>query len=64
MFDKDFYPTPEPLIQKMLNKINRRILGGVNGTSKLRILEPSAGKGDIVDYLKQNQMLLERKALC
>ena len=42
MFDKDFYPTPEPLIQKMLNKINRRILGGVNGTSKLRILEPSA----------------------
>lgn len=63
MFDKDFYPTPEPLIQKMLNKINRRILGGVNGTSKLRILEPSAGKGDIVDYLKQKQMLLERKAL-
>ena len=63
MFDKDFYPTPEPLIQKMLNKINRRILGGVNGTSKLRILEPSAGKGDIVDYLKQKQMLLERRAL-
>lgn len=42
MFDKDFYPTPKPVIQRMLS--------GVNFRDK-RILEPSAGKGDILDYI-------------
>ncbi len=43
--NKDFYPTPEPVIIEMLN--------GINITNKI-ILEPSAGKGNIVDYLLNN----------
>jgi len=45
MFNRDFYPTPEPVIIEMLN--------GINITGKI-ILEPSAGKGNIVDYLLNN----------
>lgn len=44
MFNKDFYPTPEHLISKMFSKVNKK--------SIKNILEPSAGKGNIVDYLK------------
>lgn len=43
MFNDDFYPTPEPIIRRMWKKIK-----GDNGT----ILEPSAGKGDIADFIK------------
>ena len=43
MFNKDFYPTPENLISKMFSKVNKK--------SIKNILEPSAGKGNIVDYL-------------
>lgn len=41
MFDKDFYPTPLEVITLM----------GVECFDKV-VLEPSAGKGDIVDYLR------------
>lgn len=43
MFNKDFYPTPNEVILQMLS--------GHDFTDKL-VLEPSAGKGNIVDYLK------------
>lgn len=43
MFGKDFYPTPKFVIEHMLSDINIQ--------DKI-ILEPSAGKGDIVDYLQ------------
>lgn len=39
----DFYPTPAKLIAKMIAGINLKEISTV--------LEPSAGKGDIVDYL-------------
>lgn len=42
MFNKDFYPTPENVIFQMLEGYD------VNGHT---VLEPSAGKGDIVDIL-------------
>jgi len=42
MFNKDFYPTPDSIINLMLEGEN------IQG---LTILEPSAGKGNIVDYL-------------
>lgn len=45
MFNPDFYPTPEAVIFEMLE--------GVNINEKI-ILEPSAGKGNIIDYLNQN----------
>ena len=44
MFNKDFYPTPDSLIGKMLS--------GIQLDNK-RILEPSAGKGNIVDYIRR-----------
>lgn len=40
--NKNFYPTPEKLIQKMIAKIKGR---------PEKILEPSAGKGDIINGL-------------
>lgn len=43
MFNKDFYPTPTTLIDKMLL--------GVDIEDKV-VLEPSAGKGDIIEVLK------------
>lgn len=43
MFDKEFYPTPLPVLDLM----------GIDAFNKV-VLEPSAGKGDIVDYLKNN----------
>ena len=45
MFNEDFFPTPKEVIERML--FGYIIEGKV-------ILEPSAGKGDIVDYLKIN----------
>ncbi len=45
MFNKEFYPTPKWLVQKMLDSID---------IEKVRyILEPSAGKGDIIDAIKE-----------
>jgi len=43
MFNSDFYPTPENTIHTMLHGMD------VNGKT---VLEPSAGKGNIVDVLK------------
>ena len=44
-YNVDFYPTPKNVIEKML--MGEEISGKV-------FLEPSAGKGNIVDYLKAN----------
>lgn len=46
MFDKSFYPTPISTIIHMIHKVNLR--------DKNSILEPSAGKGDILDYIVEN----------
>lgn len=45
MFGIQFYPTPEKLVDRMINKVNWS-----NVTS---ILEPSAGKGDILNGIKR-----------
>ena len=45
MFNKDFFPTPSEVIERMLM--------GIDISNKV-ILEPSAGKGNIVDYLNAN----------
>lgn len=46
MFNDSFYPTPKDVIRKMIEPY----AGGK--LEDLVILEPSAGKGDIIDYLK------------
>src|ERR1017187_8410003 len=43
MFTKDFYPTPSHVLDLMQIDCFDKI-----------VLEPSAGKGDIIDYLKNN----------
>ena len=49
MFDPDFYPTPAPVIEKMLGAFNFR---DRNSETVIRnVLEPSAGKGDILDWI-------------
>ncbi|MBU5266273.1 DUF4942 domain-containing protein [Virgibacillus proomii] len=42
--NKDFYPTPKALFYKLMN--GTRYISG-------RILEPSAGKGDLIRYIKE-----------
>ena len=42
---EEFYPTPERLLDKITSGIDWKMLGSV--------LEPSAGKGDIVKYIKE-----------
>lgn len=44
MFDKEFYPTPAHVLDLMQIDCNNKV-----------VLEPHAGKGDIVDYLIANQ---------
>ena len=53
MFDGDFYPTPDEVIARMLEVFDVR--------GKI-ILEPSAGRGNIVDYL--NQMGAKEVVVC
>ena len=41
----EFYPTPESLLSK--------VFSGMDWNKIQTVLEPSAGKGDIVDYLQK-----------
>lgn len=45
MINKDFYPTPKHLAEKMLSKIKGH---------PEKILEPSAGKGDLIDAMMES----------
>lgn len=45
--NKDFYPTPQPLIEKMLEGVDWKMIHTV--------LEPSAGNGNIVEGLKKQE---------
>lgn len=49
MFNKNFYPTPKTGCDALLKGIDSRELAGKT------VLEPSAGKGDILDYIYENQ---------
>lgn len=48
MLNKNFYPTPNYIIGKMLRQL------GIKDIHNMNILEPSVGKGDIVKFLKEN----------
>lgn len=45
MLPKEFYPTPKGLLDKIVADIDWKMIQSV--------LEPSAGKGDIADYIKE-----------
>lgn len=59
--DSEFFPTPREVIEKMLEpyKSERAELRGYKyyEIAKKTILEPSAGKGDILDYITGNYVL-------
>ena len=55
MFGENFFPTPSKLIRKMLEpyfKKHRAYGDETLDLSDMEILEPSAGKGDICDFIK------------
>lgn len=55
MFNKDFYPTPTNIIEKMLEPYVWVSRDGTHKSFKpKRVLDPSAGKGDILDYIVDN----------
>lgn len=45
--NNDFYPTPAHLARKMLDKVNFKEV--------TTVLEPSAGKGDLIEIVKQKE---------
>lgn len=49
MLPKEFYPTPQNIIDKMIFDLDFTMIKS--------ILEPSAGKGDIVDELRKKEQL-------
>jgi len=51
MFNESFYPTPKHVIQKMVEPFLTRHGRGLYLQCDRIILEPSAGKGDILDYI-------------
>lgn len=53
MFNKDFYPTPDNALSILLRNIETR---------GLKILEPSAGKGNIVDFIRKREGYNSTKA--
>jgi len=65
MFGHQFYPTPVPVIEKMLEPYKGKYhRGGINGYMEdgyqlgdKKILEPSAGKGDILNYITGKTLL-------
>jgi len=53
--NKNFYPTPLNLIERMLEEYDGYENNHTRKSSKIKtLLEPSAGKGDIVDYIEEN----------
>lgn len=50
MFNKEFYPTPKPLSEKLLKPFVEEI--SKRNTKSYTLLEPSAGKGDILEYIE------------
>lgn len=57
MFNADFYPTPDDLVMKMLYKV------GAKRIRSSTILEPSAGKGNILDVMCQDPFTPLRRKL-
>ena len=60
MFGEQFYPTPKSLIEKMLAPFYRDVSAerwrykNYHSLENLIILEPSAGKGDILNFIVDN----------
>lgn len=60
MFNKEFYPTPKSLIEKMFEPYKSKYGYSIGDIS---ILEPSAGKGDILDFIKEQNHRADLNAI-
>jgi tetratricopeptide (TPR) repeat protein len=67
LFNADFYPTPDELIEELLSLSTSGNLPNIKGISRLtlrgRILEPSAGKGNIVKYIREKTRSIKVDAI-
>lgn len=67
MFNKDFYPTPDELIEELLALSIRSSLPKIKGISRFtlrgRVLEPSAGKGNIIRYIREKARSIKVDAI-
>lgn len=61
MFHEEFFPTPASVIRKMLQPYSTAYGYKLSGKT---ILEPSAGKGDILDHLTENGVRKNRLYAC
>ena len=53
--DNQFYPTPKSFLEQICADFHKEIKSfQENHQYDIKVLEPSAGKGDIADYLKKN----------
>ena len=53
--DNQFYPTPKSFLEQICTDFYKEIKSfNENHQYDIKVLEPSAGKGDIADYLKNN----------
>ena len=53
--DSQFYPTPKSFLEQICADFHKEIKSfQENHQYDIKVLEPSAGKGDIADYLKKN----------
>ena len=52
---EDYYPTPDSLLEK--------ITAGMNWEKIFTILEPSAGKGNIAEFITHNKEINRRMLL-
>ena len=60
MFNQNFFPTPRQVIVRMVSQLN----AGTNRyASQFTFLDPSAGKGDILDYLKEMKFIDTKRLL-
>lgn len=53
--DNQFYPTPKSFLERICTDFRKEIKSFHNNYMyDIKVLEPSAGKGDIAEYLKEN----------
>lgn len=66
MINSTFYPTPREVIRQMIQPFYAEIAGlnRTYSTIKGKVLEPSAGKGDIVDYLVEQRIVKADSVYC
>ena len=63
MFNQNFYPTPESLLEELFNLELKDSKFPSMHVPSGRILEPSAGKGNIIEFINKNQDYYGRKEL-